>query len=41
MEETKLVITHIAEVKVLWMMFGGILGFTLCEILKHRQKWDR
>jgi|TARA_R110002020_G_scaffold342396_2_gene556887 hypothetical protein len=36
MEETTQVIINIAEVKILWFIFGGIIGFVLCEI-KHRQ----
>tara|TARA_R100000231_G_C5194934_1_gene125548 strand:+ start:151 stop:282 length:132 start_codon:yes stop_codon:yes gene_type:complete len=40
-EETKLVITSLAEIKVLWLIFGGVLGFIVCEIIKHRNKWDR
>tara|TARA_R100001015_G_C4470835_1_gene54573 strand:- start:85 stop:216 length:132 start_codon:yes stop_codon:yes gene_type:complete len=40
-EETKLVITSLAEIKILWLIFGGVLGFIVCEVLKHRNKWDR
>ena len=40
-EETKLVITSIVEIKVLWLIFGGGLGFIVCELLKHRHKWER
>ena len=40
-EETKLVITSIVEIKVLWLIVGGVLGFIECELLKNRDKWDR
>ena len=40
MEETKEIIISIAEVKVLWLVFGAVIGFLLCEI-KYNNKWGK
>ena len=40
MEETKEIIISIAEVKVLWLVFGAVIGFILCEI-KYNNKWGK
>ena len=36
MEQTEEIVINIAEIKILWCILGGILGFILCEI-KNRQ----
>ena len=40
MEQTREIIINIAEIKVLWCLLGGVLGFILSEI-KNKQKWDK
>tara|TARA_R100001463_G_scaffold24913_1_gene59336 strand:- start:206 stop:328 length:123 start_codon:yes stop_codon:yes gene_type:complete len=40
MEETREIIINIAEIKLLWCLLGGVLGFIFCEI-KYKKKWDK